>query len=1137
MNDNHLTANNLDVTKEPTTNDIDNETHVNTSSKKNRCNNDFAPINEFNSLSPITSTVQSSLTNKSLNEIESIFNKKVDNIIVGSMDCPFRLLIAGGGPAGCAIIIRAIRLGYTEELLGFEGFEATNKSQRSDSLTWTPLAGVCLVDKSPIQRLGGGRLQDYVINSNTYASKFVSNVLNEKLDVFPEEKTSNTLLEKLKQSEIKNEIESFGNHNAPLNRIGKFLCEVGAIIAEYFSQYPESSRLCTDCTIKSLHRCEINDNNNNKCFGWKVTVSNNILQTEEIIYTRDVCLSIGGLQKIPKLPDPDHNAKLIPSDVVCTEEGINIIQQRLSQCLTRANNNNQSNNKSNINNIINNNVCNNIVIVGGSHSAFSAAWICLNKIDLDNTTGPSSTVTASANTSKSQSSSQPFIYIIHCSPIQVFYSTKGEADHDGYTNIGEVNKVTGQIHPFGGLRGDAKELWKAIKTGHENRVRLVQIRSNVVIDSSISMGSGNGGNCQKQLAIVEKMFDEAVAIVWACGYCSNTIPIYDINGQQVSLQYNKGQVEINNEARIIIEGSVDQSNGTPCDLTTGSNSKGESNGTPITKTANFSPSSSPILTNNNNNNNNQNNNHNPKNNVSSTAPKLLLSSTTNGAVATSKNTNNSVANKKCSTLPGLYGCGLGYGFRVLLENGEPDGSSGRADGVAVYLKRGAALVLHKILGSKVFGGYNSWEERNHAISAKKAADLQQKIQIEKSMLSINSSNVPGSPIGNKKHHYPVSPANGKDIRPKTAIEPVSSKISRGNNVTEPMSPLITRDTASTLNRKNSSDLRWNYGIIYLVFLIVDNSVSLDDNKGNWNNNAEEASNTRKRSGSLDKDSLTTSAKSTPVTAITSNPTTITNISSTVARLSMPKSNSNNNNNNNNNSAKVGNSYNSNNLLSKSSPVPNRTSLPMTSTSIVGPFSFSDDPLPPLSTPPHTNINRNDSLVPPNIVLSPRNTKQATTTTALPSHSPMLTPNPTNLSRAKDLSNLKGKDSSFGSNKGIIGNHSNTTTPTPESTSKRSRQAREQLLMSSSLNNKSSMNMSSVISVSQSVVGRLPGSKKSHPTSHNNNSNNSNSSVPSQPSTVRSSVTALSVKEDNNIAKVGNRRKNSINNNNNNNKPL
>jgi hypothetical protein len=72
---------------------------------------------------------------------------------------------------------------------------------------------------------------------------------------------------------------------------------------------------------------------------------------------------------------------------------------------------------------------------------------------------------------------------------------------------------------------------------------------------------------------------------------------------------------------------------------------------------------------------------------------------------------------------GLLGSGLGFGLKVSLDNGEPDGSSGRADGVAVYLKHGATLVLAHVLGPSVYGGIGitSWAERTAAMKKVSAA--------------------------------------------------------------------------------------------------------------------------------------------------------------------------------------------------------------------------------------------------------------------------------------------------------------------------------------------------------------------------------------------------------------------------------
>lgn len=59
----------------------------------------------------------------------------------------------------------------------------------------------------------------------------------------------------------------------------------------------------------------------------------------------------------------------------------------------------------------------------------------------------------------------------------MYYSELKEAKHDNYEEypreLYKHDKTT--VYPFSGLRGDAKKLYHKIKSGKEERVRLVQI--------------------------------------------------------------------------------------------------------------------------------------------------------------------------------------------------------------------------------------------------------------------------------------------------------------------------------------------------------------------------------------------------------------------------------------------------------------------------------------------------------------------------------------------------------------------------------------------------------------------------------------------------------------------------------------
>jgi hypothetical protein len=95
-----------------------------------------------------------------------------------------------------------------------------------------------------------------------------------------------------------------------------------------------------------------------------------------------------------------------------------------------------------------------IVVLGGSHSAFSAALTLL-QLDRDHQ-WPDGAVT-----------------LVHRSAIRVTYDGPDQARADGYPfTCEDLCHRTGRVHRFGGLRNDSAALWRSIRDGAEARVVL-----------------------------------------------------------------------------------------------------------------------------------------------------------------------------------------------------------------------------------------------------------------------------------------------------------------------------------------------------------------------------------------------------------------------------------------------------------------------------------------------------------------------------------------------------------------------------------------------------------------------------------------------------------------------------------------
>ncbi|KAJ1422360.1 hypothetical protein B484DRAFT_452414 [Ochromonadaceae sp. CCMP2298] len=814
-------------------------------------------------------------------------SKTSDQPKAGTEECPYKLAVVGGGPSGCSIIIRAIRIGFESDLCGFCHREPQKGSLDSDGKSIslpeypTDVAGVCLIDAGSASRFGGGKLQDYVINANTWATKFVTNVIEEKPDVLPRETVIKTPLQRLGETHTAVGLKSFGCKPAPLQMVGAFLREAGTIVQETLNlKYPHSSKVMMESSITAIRRAQLpvlaGDPSAGSVPGWKLTVRSRKINppgglspkrtlpsveyvTQEF-FAHKVALATGGLQALPRLPSATHNRKLISSDFAVTEAGVVEIKARLAKAATQG---------------VNGRAAGRVVIVGGSHSSFSSAWICLHKLKdaIGKETPSSAGCNNASQESKVDSASssskveehlyfcQSGICIVHKSNIKVFYCTKADADRDGYspdtpsvsvsgsfikqsgvmmgggsTQAGQKGWVRGQIHPFGGLRGDAKDLWRSVKNGTEARVRLLQVRNSVITLPSTAP-PGPSASSLKQQSIVEKLFDDAVVIIWACGYSSNLqgMAVEDEAGKPIALKYKCGQVEVDDNARVVAAEVPNQTriklakhlvetpsaveervpalasspteNKAPLPVFSPPPSPAKSragsfslispaNTELVCEAVPTSPVSLPVSP-------GARGKASDPSTPGTLPPPFAAASPLAGPTASVPTA--PPAPSSAPVVEGLMGSGLGFGLQAVTESGLPDGSSGRADGVAVYLKRGATLILSQVLGSKVFGGpgVHTWEDRSKLLkkmalvsASKEKAETPSKQKLEEEDLSPLRIPLPG----NRSPQRRPNTTAGTSSRSRTPLGSSFSTSSTGHGVSK-------NAFANSLDSAQSSVLR------------------------------------------------------------------------------------------------------------------------------------------------------------------------------------------------------------------------------------------------------------------------------------------------------------------------------------------
>ena len=280
--------------------------------------------------------------------------------------------------------------------------------------------------------------------------------------------------------------------------MGNFLNQLGTALCNTIRKFPHS-QICKNTSVNQLrlHQNQL----------ISVSLSDKNGQNESFI-GKNVILTIGAKQYYYDILNREifPNFNLIPykDKVIVSGE---ILNQKIST-ITRLKQMLPNKPK--------------IVIIAGSHSAWSCAWYMLNKLDklLD----------------KPIHFERSAIKILHRSDIKLFYSNRDDAINDNYkfNEFLDICPLSGRVNRFSGLRGDAFELAREVinENSVDNPIKLITLS-------------------QTMIAEIKEALDVADLIVPAFGYRASTVPILDEKDNEIELAFNDTGLVVDHMTRVI----------------------------------------------------------------------------------------------------------------------------------------------------------------------------------------------------------------------------------------------------------------------------------------------------------------------------------------------------------------------------------------------------------------------------------------------------------------------------------------------------------------------------------------------------------------------------------------------------------
>lgn len=380
-------------------------------------------------------------------------------------------LIVGGGPSGTGPLVYAGWAGRLEDFLR---------------------RGVALIEES--QELCTGAIPSFDIPSNSPADRFLECL---------EHPGSHAAFPRACSSQIRAELDAVRTNYIHLPRAGNLLRELGMDLCDWFER-SANSHLMRGCRVTSIRAMD------DGRYEVAVTRAGEQDSIACIVTTTKILVATGGVSMI----DREIGARIARA---CAEFGgapaFMTAHQIISRAITAKALHTFFNERGR-----------SIVIVGGSHSAFSVAGLLLGDF-------PDGYL------------AEGDIAIMHRSRIKLYYDSISHAEADGYADFDsdDICPQTKRIYRVGGLRGAARELYRRVMRSPgctpESRVRLV----------------ASGGSATEWPID----WSRVGAVVFASGYKLREVPFFDRYGQRIALHGSFTGRYVDTRSRLL------QADGTP----------------------------------------------------------------------------------------------------------------------------------------------------------------------------------------------------------------------------------------------------------------------------------------------------------------------------------------------------------------------------------------------------------------------------------------------------------------------------------------------------------------------------------------------------------------------------------------------